>query len=178
MKKDRDYAHIVLSEEQVICLSSPLRKELLATFISFGPASVSEVATRLNKRAKSLYYHIEQMEAHGLLRVVGRQTSVKKPEALYAAVSPRIEFDKEPSQSYRSAMRKSIQSLLRLVSRQMDQAEKAGLKPRITKLSLRLSSADQKEWERRVRELLEWAEERDDSSRPVRHVLLFEIPLK
>ena len=177
MKKNRDLDLLVLNEEQVNCLASPLRKELMATFISFGPASVSEVAARLNRRSKSLYYHVEQMEAQGLLKIVGRRASVKKPEAVYDAVAPRIEFAKEQSESYRAATRKSIQALLRLVSRQMDAAEEAGLKPRVTKLSLRLSGEDQKEWNRRVQDLLQWAEMRDDPGRPIKHVLLLEIPL-
>lgn len=178
MKNKRGVDSLVLSEDQVNCLSSPLRKELMSTFISYGPASVSEVAKRMNKRSKSLYYHIEQMEAHGLLKIVGRRATVKKPEAVYDAVSPRLEFQRNPSESYRAATRKSIQALLRLASRQMDAAEEAGLKPRVTKLSLRLSSEDQKEWSRRFQELLRWAEERDDRSSPINHVLLLEIPLK
>jgi predicted ArsR family transcriptional regulator len=167
---------LVLNEEQVTCLASPLRKELMSAFINHGPTTVAEIGRKLGRRAKSLYYHVEQLVDAGLVKAVGQQPGVKKPETVYGAVSSRLELASNPSESYRESSRKSIQALIRLTARQFDKAEVAGRRPRVTKVSFQLTREDQSELAAKLKQVFQWAEERSSRGPGRLNIVLLEIP--
>jgi predicted transcriptional regulator len=162
----------VLSQEQTSCLVSPLRQELLGAFIRFGPAAVDEIAQKLGRRAKSLYYHVDLMERVGLLRKVGERPTAKRPEALYDAVSERVLFDP----SHEEEVRKSVQGLVRMVGRELGRVFPAQ-EPAVIRITSRLSPADRDELVRKLENLAQWAKSRDNPEMPRISLTQFMVPL-
>ncbi len=56
--------------EQVRALSDPLRMEMVRQFAAHGPLTPPQVAARLGEKVHRLYHHLNELERHGLVRVV------------------------------------------------------------------------------------------------------------
>jgi len=69
-----------------------MRLEILGQFTDPGGMSIGDVAVRMGRPARSLYYHFDILEKAGLLRRVGSRAGTKRPEALFEPVAPRIEL--------------------------------------------------------------------------------------
>jgi len=83
-------AYWILDEQQLECLTSAPRAEILDWLCSSGPQSVSDLARSLNRNPSSLYHHVEQMMRVGLIEEAGSRTVYRRTEKLYATPSPRM----------------------------------------------------------------------------------------
>lgn len=85
--------------------------------------SVAELAARLRRPAGSLYYHVRQLLAAGLIREVDRRRAGKRWESIYAPVASRIRIDTtNRSAAFFDELRYAQRSLLRVTERELQQA--------------------------------------------------------
>jgi DNA-binding transcriptional ArsR family regulator len=88
-------------------LADPLRSRLLGLFSS-GPTTVQKLAEQLHVPLTRLYYHIHQLEQHGLIQVVDQQPRGGTVEKIYATTArtflvDRSEFQTEPQEALHQA---------------------------------------------------------------------------
>lgn len=91
-KKNRsgDRAYWILDKQQIACLASIPRAEILDWLASSGPQSVSELATSLDRKPSSLYHHLQKMIRVGLVEEAGTRTVYRRTEKLYKTPSRRM----------------------------------------------------------------------------------------
>ena len=73
-------------------LSHPLRSQILEMFGN-EPLTVKQVADRLGLTSNKLYYHVNMLEGHGLLRIVETRTVGNMIEKLYRTAADRFDVD-------------------------------------------------------------------------------------
>lgn len=76
-----------LSQDQLECLTMPMRLAIVQRLESDKAATARELAARMGRPATSLYHHLKQLEEIGLVRVVGERRGSRRPEAVYALVA-------------------------------------------------------------------------------------------
>lgn len=80
----------VVDQAQLRAVVSTVRHDILDQVSAFGPLAVSDIAGLLGASASSLYYHIEQLLAVGLLVEDGSRPTARKPEKLYSTPARRM----------------------------------------------------------------------------------------
>jgi hypothetical protein len=86
-------AHLIIDDLKTLqVLSHPLRSQLLDHFDA-EPQTVKQVAARLGMTANKLYYHVNMLEAHGLLALVETRTVGNLLERRYQTAADRFEVD-------------------------------------------------------------------------------------
>src|SRR4051812_9029350 len=83
---------MILNKEQVKCLSSEARNEVLSAIRLLGQATVKEIAAKIGRSIETTHYHVREMARLGLLVVVGQRPTGKRLKSVYAAASPRFVF--------------------------------------------------------------------------------------
>ena len=104
-------------------LSSPRRVEIVSSLGDAGPASISQLARRLGLSSHSLYYHVHMLEKAGILKVREVRKGRRREEAIYVLAADRILLDpRAVPLSGPEEARKSLDSILRMTSREVYQA--------------------------------------------------------
>lgn len=112
-----------LTENQLRALASPARSELLSALEQFGPQSASELAIQLGRKVKGLYYHLQALDAVGLIRVREVRKGTRRDEAVYELAGPVPQVNPlELLPDQREQMADSISALLRYVDREVQRA--------------------------------------------------------
>jgi len=183
----RPKQYVLREPGELEAIVSPVRHHLIRTLSMLGPVSVKELAAAMGRSAESLYYHLRELEAVGLVIESGERVVRGRPEMLYATVGGKLVTDPEQSSpEYLEAYRRSASALLRLADRQMsaaietqaEQGKRRDVSLRTQQVQARLSPAAQKELARRLDEILVFVGENDDPEREERVVLtLFSAPL-
>lgn len=88
-------------------IADPLRARLIG-LISSGPTTVQKLAEQIGVPLTRLYYHIHQLEKHGLIQVVDHQPRGGTVEKIYATTArtflvDRSEFVAEPQEALQQA---------------------------------------------------------------------------
>ena len=110
---------LVLNADQLSCIASPLRSELLGASVRMRKFSVNELAEKVGRNPKALYPHVRQMVEVGLLKQVEERLSGKRIEAIYAPVSGRIEIPRDNfDPEYRRAIRMKLRATIRQTERE------------------------------------------------------------
>ena len=119
--------HIATTAKERAALSSPIRLEILGSFISADAMSIADIAERMGRPAASLYYHFRIMEDAGILRRTGSRPGTKKSEALYLPVATRfaISVDPESPSTLKDAI-KTVSHAFRLAERDFEAALTSG----------------------------------------------------
>ena len=81
---------LVLNREQIACLASPLKRDILEAMLRLRAASIPELTAYMGRSPKSLYYHVHQLCQVGLLVVREMRQAGKRSEAVYGLVADRI----------------------------------------------------------------------------------------
>ncbi|HET7038147.1 MAG TPA: helix-turn-helix domain-containing protein [Thermomicrobiaceae bacterium] len=84
---------VVRTPEQLKVVADPLRLRLLA-LLRLAPHTVKELAELLDLPPTRLYYHINQLEAHGLVLVAETRLVSGIVEKRYRAGSARLSIDR------------------------------------------------------------------------------------
>jgi hypothetical protein len=87
---------LFLTKEQVQCLRSPFRSDLVRAFRLYGPASIPELAPKLNRDQDSLYHHVRKLLLVGLLQQVETRKRATRTEAVYDCVAQRHRLEPKP----------------------------------------------------------------------------------
>lgn len=115
-----------LTAEQLECLASPLRNEIVAALREHGPSSVNELATFLGLSPKGLYHHVHHLLKAELIVVEGTRAAGRRQESIYA--TPRAKWilrsDSEQD-GYQEQMIRSVSAMLRVLDREHAAAVRA-----------------------------------------------------
>ena len=87
--------HVIKTVEELKALRSPTRLRLLTLLRKFGEASVSILADRIGIKAESLYYHVNVLQANGLIISVRERVTGRRPETIYAPAAPHFRIDRK-----------------------------------------------------------------------------------
>ena len=87
--------HFVITDlETLKVIAHSLRAQLLDQF-GEGPMTVKQVAGRMGLSPNKLYYHVNMLEEHGLIRVVETRTVGNMIEKVYQDTAERYDIDHE-----------------------------------------------------------------------------------
>lgn len=78
--------------ETLRVIADPLRSQIYETLVA-EPLAIKEIAERLGLSAGKLYYHVNLLEKHGLLRVVETRTVANMIEKIYWIAARELELD-------------------------------------------------------------------------------------
>jgi len=156
----------VLTNDQLRCLASPARNDVLVALRAVGPASTKEVAARVGRSPEATHYHLKALFDVGLIQVVGRRPAPKKPETIYACVSTRLKLptDSESRELRKKAVEASIRQALRgyLAAKASNANEK-----QIVRTTVRLSNDDRERFFALISEALAFAETHSKADAPL-----------
>jgi DNA-binding transcriptional ArsR family regulator len=114
---------MMLSLHQLECLASPIREQLVMTFLAYGPLTAKEIAAYTGRAQTSLYYHLKQLEDAGLVFVKEMRRVFKTDQAVYELAASRFELrDEMHNPAYRAAHLKIVAATMRLVYRMYQSA--------------------------------------------------------
>jgi predicted ArsR family transcriptional regulator len=117
-------SELVLTLDQVRCLGSRRRSEVLGAFRRIGRASVRQVAEHIGISIETVHFHVRSMVETGLLAAVDRVASGKRPLLLYELTAERFVFpDRSTDPDMRKALQKAVGAMLLSVSREYAEAE-------------------------------------------------------
>ena len=114
----------ILDRNQIKCLASAPRAEILDWLCSAGPQSISDLAHALNRKPSSLYHHIELMRKVGLVRVAGERPVYRKTEKLYSVPSRRMRLKRALADGDNDDL---MGDIVAAMTRQFDKDFSAGL---------------------------------------------------
>src|SRR5262249_30633231 len=113
--------------DQIAALASPVRLEIIERFQTEGPASIRDIAERMDRSADSLYYHVRHLLGAGILVQEGSRRRGRKDEAVYALAARRIQGESRPkSEAAREELLRSVGAVLRLAERNFRSAIGSG----------------------------------------------------
>jgi DNA-binding transcriptional ArsR family regulator len=75
---------------QIETLASPLRHDIGDRLAALGPLTVQSLARALGRRPTSIYHHLKQLEAVGLVRAVKVEGVRGRPAQVYESVATRM----------------------------------------------------------------------------------------
>lgn len=165
---------IVLTEEQLRSLGSPVRHEIFATLLRLGPASVGEIAKAMGQPASGLYYHLRHLLRAGLVRDEGKRPAATRSESVYAVVAGRVRLDSTTrAPGYLEALVRLFDAVLRQLSRRLRSAlyepgvSRSGSERQVTLRTylLRLEERDLPELNRRLDDVGEFLASRPETER-------------
>lgn len=167
---------VVREVAQVRALTGPMPHRLVSAFERMGQCTVGELSDELDEPAESLYYHVRRMVGAGVLRQCGVRPTSRRDEAIYELPGKELVFDpNNTSPAFLTALGKSVSALLRLADRAYGLAIAArGTKRKggarnlmIQQHYARLGADDLTELNRRLEDIADFIQERDDpTARP------------
>lgn len=80
----------IMREDQLECLVSATRTDIVDHLAAHGPMSVKELAVAIGMQPSALYHHIDKLLEVGLVVEQGSRVANRKQEKLYATLSRRI----------------------------------------------------------------------------------------
>lgn len=111
----------ILRREQVECLASPRRQELLDRLAACGPESVKECAQAVGLKPSAAYRHLSALQGVGLIHTAGTRVVNRKQETLYEAVAPRMRLAGALSErELHGALRRVVAALGRQMTRDFE----------------------------------------------------------
>ena len=167
---------IIEDLETLRVLADPLRTQIYELLFQ-APANVRQIAERLGLAPSRLYYHINLLEKHGLIRVVETRMVANMVEKVYRAVANRLELSPEllnfRTDEGQAAVTGALvgtldatrEDLLRSVhARLFDLEQGASQQERsvmVSRSTARIPDTDAEEFRQRLRALIEEFEARD-----------------
>ncbi|QNH19171.1 Helix-turn-helix domain protein [Xanthomonas sp. GW] len=79
-----------LTPDQLGAMASSPRLAILQRLDIDGQATARELGERLGRPVTALYHHLERLESAGLVQVVERRSTGRRPEAVYAVVARQL----------------------------------------------------------------------------------------
>ena len=160
---------LTLNPEQLACLASPIRNDVFNNLRSLKRGSVSDVASALGKSPETIHYHVRALEKVGLIEVVAKRRTERRPEAIYASAAERYRLPTaEENPGALELTRKSVVTGLRRVAAGFEAASLAsesetelGQSIHVMRLNARLSLKDFAEFTEMLERAAEFATEHE-----------------
>ena len=92
-RDDRD-TYWVLRKDQLQCLASPVRMDIVDHLVGRGAMSIKELAASMGRQPSSIYYHMNMLVKAELVVEAGSQVSNRRAELLYETRAPRMRLQK------------------------------------------------------------------------------------
>ena len=89
-RRSEDLTYQITDPDQLRAVVSTVRSDIMDQVAAFGPLSVREIGELTGAAPSSLYHHVQQLLAVGLLTPAGERHAAKKPEQLYDTPAPRM----------------------------------------------------------------------------------------
>lgn len=80
----------VQREDQLECLASPARMDIVDHLAGAEPKSIKELARAIGRRPSSIYHHIQLLLKAGLIEEAGARVVNRKTEKLFKTPAPRM----------------------------------------------------------------------------------------
>ncbi len=84
----------ITRRDQIACLVSAVRTDIVDHLASTGPLSIKELAGQIGMKPSALYHHFEKLLEVKLIREAGTRLVNRKTEKLYATPSRRMRMIK------------------------------------------------------------------------------------
>lgn len=110
--------YIITDLETLRVIADPMRLQILET-LAAEPMVIKDIADRLGLSPSKLYYHINLLEKHGLLRVVETHTVANIIEKVYSLVAESYDVD-ESLLSFGSASDEAKDALRAMMTSTLD----------------------------------------------------------
>jgi DNA-binding transcriptional ArsR family regulator len=118
--------YYVLREDQLRCLTSPVRHDLVDHLSAHGVMSIKELAASIGKKPASTYHHLNQLIEVGLVLEVGSRLVNRRHEKLYATPSRRMRLNRAlADRANNRVMRDIVDALCRQTARDFSHGLKA-----------------------------------------------------
>lgn len=158
-----------LSLEQLRALNNPVRLEVLGALRQYGPLNVNQLASKIGKEERLLYYHLKKLLSTGLVDVAEVRPGKTRPESIFRARGHgHVDGIDLTNEEIRRTVKKSVRVILRTAEKEyfgaVDLLSSTAFEDcRVGRISSRLNSEDKKELMRRIDELTAWLLSRDDA---------------
>jgi DNA-binding Lrp family transcriptional regulator len=152
----------------VQALRTPLRREILETFIHLGRSSVKDLAAEMGRAPAALYYHVRELARVGLIRESGKRPAGSRLESVYEPVARRVVIDRTvrtPAfvEALAGLQRSTLRTAERELARALEGEQAAGIDPAsLIRLKARLKPRAAAQAGKKLRELAEFLAENDD----------------
>ncbi len=160
---------LTLNSEQLDCLRSPIRSEILSWLISDGPMTVSELCRITGYLQKSLYYPIRKLEACQLVQSVSTSYEGARPEQQYDACMDNMELPKRDPSTQMLANKALIGIMsvaLREVARAANSDKSHSIGIFCHRNVVRLGESDREELVKKLKEISDFIRDRADNDSP------------
>jgi transposase-like protein len=163
---------VIRDPEKVRALRTPLRQKMLETLIRMGEGSVKDVAREMDRAPGALYYHVHELTDAGLIREVGKRSTGRRPEAVYAPAAKRITLDRTGrakafvealADLQRSTLRAAEREAARALDASRDRDEAPAESVSLLRISARLKPGAAAQARKLLRETVRYIEENDDA---------------
>lgn len=84
----------ILRKDQLVCLASTVRMDIVDHLVGRGPMSIKQLAASMGRQPSSIYYHINMLLKAELVVEAGSQVSNRRAEVLYETRAPRMRLQK------------------------------------------------------------------------------------
>lgn len=173
-----------LTSAQLTALSSPVRIAIFEA-LREAPASVAELAARLERTPHSLYHHLSELLRVRLVRRDVRRPPRRRPEAIYSVRHPKLRLSRrDTGRAYRVAATRVVRAAMRRALREHAAAQEAiarGDLPAddlgLLRVRVRLNARTSREVLRRIRELGDWIRAQETASGRPLSVLILATPI-
>ncbi|MHC5114069.1 MAG: HVO_A0114 family putative DNA-binding protein [Planctomycetota bacterium] len=117
MPRQRRKNLILEDEAQQTAMTSPVRLEILEHLCVIGPATVRDIAARMDRTPHATHYHVRRLAEAGLIEQTSTRKSGPRDEALYDVVAERYEFAETPDEGIGAHERQTVRAVLRRAER-------------------------------------------------------------
>jgi DNA-binding transcriptional ArsR family regulator len=117
----------VLRRDQLLCLTSAVRMDLVDQLAGRGPMSIRELAVVVGMQPSALYHHLKKLLAVDLVLECGTRVVNRKSEKIYKTPSRRIRLRRaleDPANA--EVMRDFVEALCRQAERDFAAGQAAG----------------------------------------------------
>ncbi len=124
---ERGEPYWVLRRDQLLCLVSAARMDMVDQLAGRGPLSIRELAAALGVQPSAVYHHLRKLLAVDLVREAGARVVNRKSEKLYETPSRRMRLRRaleDPANA--EIMQRFIEALCRQAERDFAGGLKAG----------------------------------------------------
>jgi predicted transcriptional regulator len=119
-KSSGDPYFTIRRTDQIRCLMSQVRQEIVDTVEALGSCSIAEIAEQLGRSADGLYYHVRALVEADLIEQGGYRDGGRQPEALYnvkpRGTSLRLHYDPVDPENV-AAVKGVVSSMVRVAER-------------------------------------------------------------
>lgn len=184
MSKKKPRLYLIQNAAEMDAGFSPVRNQIRLVMEMLGDCDIHEIARQLGRSPESLYYHVQKMEAAGLVHRVERESVTGRDGAVYTLRARRIRIDTSVCERrFQAAFVRTARTLFRFAERcylraigNSETVIKGEFRElRQIQMTTRLSRQNIVELNRRLLDLESFLEQADDPALNRRYVVMLAL---